>query len=207
MLRKLLITFAIVNFGNIQTDVTIFIFASNNNIKMGRKGDINTRAIATRVPTELFVKLTMKAVENQQTMSALVSDILSRADAPAKASAKSQVVEKIVYQNEPEMVDELKKAKESLQSYFSMWQEAVTQVENWEREAEDLHSLLAQKDNEIKALKSELHKTTTEYKKEQEKRLKQQELEQYKKQQRANTSFVDKEGNIRWYDKDGNESK
>jgi len=44
---------------------------------MGRKGDINTRAIATRIPTQVFVELTLLAVERQQTMSALLCDILS----------------------------------------------------------------------------------------------------------------------------------
>jgi hypothetical protein len=198
MLRKLLITFAIVNFGNIQTDVTIFIFASNNNIKMGRKGDINTRAIATRVPTELFVKLTMKAVENQQTMSALVSDILSRADAPSPPPK-----EKIVYQDRVVYQDKIVYRDGGVGN-------TVKNVLN-EEMVKELRQKIEQLEAKNRQLSDEvlrLQKYDPALAKERQKKAREKEVEMYRemeKKQRANKPYYDKDGNVKYYDKDGNE--
>lgn len=198
MLRKLLITFAIVNFGNIQTDVTIFIFASNNNIKMGRKGDINTRAIATRVPTELFVKLTMKAVENQQTMSALVSDILSRADAPSPPPK-----EKIVYQDRVVYQDKIVYRDGGVGN-------TVKNVLN-EEMVKELRQKIEQLEAKNRQLSDEvlrLQKYDPALVKERQKKAREKEVEMYRKmekKERANKPYYDKDGNVKFYDKDGNE--
>lgn len=199
MLRKLLITFVVVNFVNIQSDVTFYIFASNNNIKMGRKGDINTRAIATRVPTQLFVKLTMKAVENQQTMSALISDILSRFDAQSPPPPK----EKIVYQDRVVYKDKIvyKEGGQALDKLQEKIEELEYTIQRLEAENKKLFD--ANYDMECRLNKYDPEIIRERSKKEREKFLKEE--QEREKKERANKPYYDKDGNVKFYDKDGNE--
>lgn len=198
MLRKLLITFVVVNFVNIQSDVTIFIFAPNNNIKMGRKGDINTRAIATRVPTELFVKLTMKAVENQQTMSALISDILSRADAPSPPPK-----EKIVYQDRVVYKDKIiyKEGGQASDKLREKIEELEYSIERLKAENKKLFDANYDMERRLNKYDPEIIRARS--KKEREEFTKKE--REIEKKERANKPYYDKDGNVKYYDKDGNE--
>lgn len=165
---------------------------------MGRKGDINTRSIATRIPTELFVKLTMKAVENQQTMSALVCDILSRGHAPSpppteKIVYQDRVVykDKIVYKDGGQASDKLQEKIEDLENTIERLEAEKQKL--WDANY-DMERRLNKYDPEIIRERS---------KKEREKFVKEE--REREKKERANRPYHDKDGNVKFYDKDGNE--
>ena len=165
---------------------------------MGRKGDINTRAIATRISTELFVKLTLKAVANQQTMSALVNDILSRADASPPPKEKivyqDRVVyqDKIVYRDGGQASDKLREKIEELE--YS--------IERLEAENKKLYDANYDMERRLNKYDPEIIRARS--KKEREEWAKKE--REREKKERANSPYYDKDGNVKYYDKDGNET-
>jgi hypothetical protein len=44
---------------------------------MARKGDIDSKSVASRVPMKVFIRLQTKAYESNKTMSAFICDVLS----------------------------------------------------------------------------------------------------------------------------------
>jgi len=175
--------------------VTIFIFVANNHIIMGRKGDINTRAIATRIPTALFVKLTMKALQNQQTMSALLGDILAKSEAPSPPLTPQK--EKIVYRDKVVYQDRIV-YKDGGNVGAELCKELRQKIEQLEAKNGELSDEVLRLQKYDPALEKERRKKAG------EKELKMEREAQNK--MRANQPYYDKDGKIKFYDKDGNET-
>ena len=76
--------------------VTIYYICNNYNNKMGRKGDIESKSVSSRVPMEVFLKLQTQAFAQKKTMSGYLCDLLSKDNFSQGGQTKIEYRDKIV---------------------------------------------------------------------------------------------------------------
>lgn len=74
--------------------VTFIIFAIITIKKMARKGDIDSKSVASRVPMEVYLRLLKNSSSNKQTLSSYLCDVLSD-----EKFGQGGVTEKVVYRD------------------------------------------------------------------------------------------------------------
>jgi hypothetical protein len=66
---------------------------------MARKGDIDSKSVASRVPMKVFIRLQTKAYESKKTMSAFICDVLSDENFSKGGETKIEYKDNIVYRD------------------------------------------------------------------------------------------------------------
>jgi uncharacterized phage infection (PIP) family protein YhgE len=90
----------------------------------------SSKSFGVRMPLEMYLKMVMVCTKNGISQTDLVLYSLNRVGLFSdEFKLGGEVEEKIVYRNEPELLEEITRLRQNTNGYFKQWQEQTNQNE------------------------------------------------------------------------------
>jgi hypothetical protein len=94
----------------------------------------SSKSFGVRMPLEMYLKMVTICTENGISQTDLVLHSLNRVGLfTDEFKLGGEVEEKIVYRNEPELLEEITKLRQSTNGYFNQWREQIKKNEELEQ--------------------------------------------------------------------------
>lgn len=103
---------------------------------MARKGDIDSKSVASRVPMEVYLRLQATASKNKMTLSAYVNELLSTPHYDNGGQLKSVVSAELFSSLKKEHIELLDRFKKQEKMYQSLWRDYQKLEEKCNKEIE-----------------------------------------------------------------------
>ena len=104
-----------------------------------------SKSFGVRMPLEMYLKMVEVCSKNGVTQTDLVLYALNRVGLFAddfKVGGEVEIQEKIVYRNEPELLQEIANLRQNANGYFNQWQEETKQNEKLAQKLKKAQSAL-----------------------------------------------------------------
>jgi hypothetical protein len=103
----------------------------------------SSKSFGVRMPLEMYLKMVTICTENGISQTDLVLHSLNRVGLfTDNFKLGGEVEEKIVYRNEPELLEEITRLKQSTNGYFNQWREEIKKNEKLEQKLAKAKSAL-----------------------------------------------------------------
>jgi len=93
----------------------------------------SSKSFGVRMPLEMYLKMVTICSENGISQTDLVLHSLNRVGLFTDEFKLGGEVEKIVYRNEPELLEEIARLRQSTNGYFNQWREEIKKNEELEQ--------------------------------------------------------------------------
>jgi hypothetical protein len=94
----------------------------------------SSKSFGVRMPLEMYLKMVTICTKNGISQTDLVLHSLNRVGLfTDNFKLGGEVEEKIVYRNEPELLEEITKLRQNINGYFNQWQEEIKKNEKLEQ--------------------------------------------------------------------------